>query len=259
MRIAMGVEYSGSDFCGWQLQVGVRTVQEEIEKAISYVANHGVRVICAGRTDTGVHAYGQVIHFDTDAQRDKSSWLMGCNANLPGDVSVNWVSIVDTGFHARFSASRRRYRYVIFNRNVRPSVLANLVAWEYRALDEARMFEASRCLLGEHDFSSYRTVHCQAKSPVRTVHQLDIYRHGEYVVIDIEANAFLHHMVRNIAGVLMAIGAGDQDISWASEVLACRDRLLGGVTASPRGLYLINVIYPDEFSIPGMEYMPFPG
>ncbi len=250
MRIALGVEYDGSAFCGWQFQDHSPSVQEAVEKALSKVANEPVRVVCAGRTDTGVHATEQVIHFDTEVERSERSWVYGANANLPKEVAMLWATPIDEEFHARFSAVRRRYRYVIFNRNVRPTFLAWRTSWDYRPLDVARMAQAAQCLVGEHDFSSYRAVGCQAKSPVRTVHDIQLSRHNELIFIDIEANAFLHHMVRNIAGVLMAIGAGERPVDWATEVLEHRDRTLGGVTAPPSGLYLTGVSYPEQFHLP---------
>jgi len=251
MRIAAGIEYDGSNFCGWQLQKdAVRTVQGEVEAALSKVAAESIRVHCAGRTDTGVHATEQVIHFDTEAVRDERAWVFGANANLPKDVVLLWARPVSDEFHARFSAVRRAYRYVIFTREVRPTFLAGRVTWHYRDLDIERMQQAGNHLLGEHDFSSYRAVACQAKSPVRTVHSLEVSRQGPYIFIDIEANAFLHHMVRNIAGVLMTIGEGEQPVEWSREVLEARDRTLGGVTAHPFGLYLTRVGYPERFGIP---------
>ncbi len=250
MRIALGVEYDGSGFSGWQLQQGTRTVQGELEKALSKVADHPVRVHCAGRTDAGVHAAEQVVHFDTGAVRSSRSWIFGANANLPKDVAVLWATEVPDDFHARFSACRRSYRYVICNRPVRPTFLAWRTTWAYRPLDEARMHRAAQALVGEHDFSSYRAQGCQAKSPVRRIHRLEVSRRGELLFIDVEANAFLHHMVRNIAGVLMAIGSGERPESWAAEVLALRNRTLGGVTAPPSGLYLTAVGYPDTFDLP---------
>ncbi len=253
MRIALGIEYDGSAFSGWQLQDDARTVQGCVEDALSKVADHPVRVACAGRTDAGVHGIGQVAHFDTEATRTMRSWVCGANANLPKQISVTWAQQVEDDFHARFCALRRRYRYVILTRPVRPTFLAGRVSWDYRALDERRMAEAGAYLIGEHDFSSYRALACQAKSPVRTVHRLDVTRQGELIFIDIEANAFLHHMVRNIAGVLMAIGAGEREPSWAHEVLEMRDRTLGGVTAPPHGLYLMEVGYPEQFAIPQLS------
>lgn len=253
MRIAMGIEYDGSGFSGWQAQDGqpqTRTVQACVEAAVSQVANHPLRVVCAGRTDTGVHGAEQVIHFDTEIERTQRSWVFGANANLPKDVAVLWAVPVSETFHARFKAVRRRYRYVIYNRGVRPTFLARRTTWDYRPLDAERMHEAGQALVGEHDFTSYRATGCQAKSPVRTVHRLDVSRQGELIFIDIEANAFLHHMVRNIAGVLMAIGAAERPLAWAAEVLGQQDRALGGVTAPPYGLYLMDVGYPQEFDLP---------
>jgi tRNA pseudouridine38-40 synthase len=254
MRIALGIEYDGSDFAGWQLQEGeVRTVQGSVEQALSQVADHPVRVVCAGRTDAGVHATAQVVHFDTDAERSMRSWVYGANANLPKTVSVQWARPVAEDFHARFSAVRRRYRYVILNREVRPTFLAWRVAWEYRPLSESLMQQAAQPLVGEHDFSAYRAVACQAKSPTRTLLELRVSRDRDLVILDLEANAFLHHMVRNIAGVLMDIGAGKQSPVWAREVLESRDRTLGGVTAPPHGLYLTGVSYPAHFELPPLS------
>ena len=254
MRIALGIEYDGSDFAGWQLQEdGVRTVQGAVEQALSRVADHPVRVVCAGRTDAGVHATEQVVHFDTHAERTMRSWVYGANANSPKSVSVKWARPVDDDFHARFSAERRRYRFVILNRELRPTFLAGRVAWEYRPLDEVLMRQAARALVGEHDFSAYRAVACQAKSPVRRLYELAVSRDRDLVFLDLEANAFLHHMVRNVAGVLMDIGAGERPPGWAREVLECRDRTLGGVTAPPSGLYLTGVAYPVRFDLPALS------
>ena len=250
MRIALVIEYNGTRFSGWQRQPGSRTVQECVETAISAVAATPLRVVCAGRTDAGVHALGQVVHFDSPVMREARAWTFGVNANLPDDVSVVGVREVGDDFHARFSATRRHYRYVIFNRDVRPAVLAGRVSWVYRPLDEARMAQAAVTLLGEHDFSSYRAYACQAKNPVRTVYSLEVARHGPFVTIDVIANAFLHHMVRNIAGVLIDIGAGKQSPQWAGAVLEARDRQLGGVNAPPHGLYFVGVQYPELHGVP---------
>ena len=250
MRIAMGVEYNGERFCGWQVQDSQPSVQAAVEKAIGQVADHSVRVFCAGRTDTGVHGVGQVIHFDTPAQRQPHSWVFGANANLPKDVAVLWAKAVSDDFHARYSAERRIYRYVILNRRVRPAVLNTRVSWDYRPLDIERMREAAGHLIGEHDFSSYRAVACQAKSPVRHLHRINLERYGEVIALDMEANGFLHHMVRNIAGVLMSIGAGEASTDWSREVLEERDRTRGGITAPPDGLYFMGVRYPAAFEIP---------
>jgi tRNA pseudouridine38-40 synthase len=251
MRIAMGVEYDGSQFCGWQAQKeDLPTVQESLESALSTVANQPVKVICAGRTDTGVHGVGQVVHFDTTAERSERSWILGSNANLPKSISIQWARPVSEDFHARFSAQQRRYRYVIVNRFSRPSFAQGRVTWDHRPLDEMRMQQSAQHLIGEHNFDSYRAVACQAHSPVRTVTRLDVQRMNDLVIIDIEANAFLHHMVRNIAGVLMTVGAGEQEVDWSREVLEARDRTQGGITAPPHGLYFMAVDYPPEFAIP---------
>lgn len=259
MKFAAGIEYDGRAFCGWQSQKGVRTVQDCVENAISKVADHDLRVICAGRTDTGVHAVGQVIHFETRARRSMRSWVLGANANLPQDVCVKWVQPVNDSFHARFSVISRRYRYVVMNRWVRPAVLAGRVTWCHQALDENRMQKAARLLRGEHDFTSFRALACQSKSPVRYVHAVDVNRCGDFVYIDLHANAFLHHMVRNIAGVLVTIGKSEQTISWVSELLELRDRAQGGVTAPPDGLYLVSAEYGTEFGFPRAADAPIFG
>ncbi|CAD5109746.1 tRNA pseudouridine(38-40) synthase TruA [Zestomonas carbonaria] len=250
-RIALGVEYKGSSYRGWQRQEsGVPSVQQALEAALSRVAASPVGVVCAGRTDAGVHASGQVVHFDTQVQRPLKAWIMGANANLPHDISVTWAQVMPAHFHARFKAVARRYRYVIYNDQIRPAHLAQEVTWNHRPLDIERMREASRHLLGTHDFSAFRATQCQAKSPVKHIHHLELIPYGKLIVLDIRANAFLHHMVRNIAGVLMTIGAGEQPVSWAKAVLDGRDRREGGVTAHPYGLYLVQVEYPEEFALP---------
>lgn len=255
MKIALGVEYDGNRFHGWQVQQeGVRTVQLCLEQAVAKVANHDVRLFCAGRTDTGVHAVGQVAHFETDAVRTERQWLLGINVNLPDDVSINWVKFVDEDFHARFSAMSRSYRYFIWNRPTRSALLTGKVNWTHYDLDHEVMHQAAQGLLGTHDFSSYRALQCQAKSPIKTLHKLDVERNGDMVVLRLHANAFLHHMVRNIAGVLIAIGRHERPVNWAAEVLSYRDRTLGGVTAAPEGLYFESVEYPEEFMIPQTQF-----
>ncbi len=250
-RIALGVEYKGARYRGWQRQeAGVPSVQEALERALSKVAAEPVSIICAGRTDAAVHASGQVVHFDTGVERPLKAWIMGTNANLPGDISVTWAQPMPAHFHARFSAVARRYRYVIYNDPVRPAHLAEEITWNHRPLEVARMRAAARALVGTHDFTSFRAVQCQAKSPIKTIHHLEVIEHGRFIVLDVRANAFLHHMVRNIAGVLMAIGAGEREPQWVAEILAARDRRSGGVTAHPYGLYLVQVEYPDEFQLP---------
>jgi len=252
MKIALGIEYDGSSYNGWQSQKHGHGVQQEVERAISTVADQEVKIICAGRTDTGVHALAQVVHFETTAQRSDRSWVLGANANLPKNISLHWAKQVNEDFHARFSALNRRYQYIILNQFSRPAVLSKRVTWQGKELDVERMSQAAKLLVGEHDFSSYRAVACQASSPIRTVQHLNVTRSGKFICIDIQANAFLHHMVRNIAGVLMAIGSGEQPVGWAQQVLAFRDRKLGGVTAEPDGLYFMHVEYPDEFAIPSI-------
>lgn len=254
MRIAMGVEYDGSAFCGWQWQPGVATVQQAVEHALAKVADQPIRVVCAGRTDAGVHASGQVIHFDTTARRSARAWVLGANANLPRMVCMHWAKEVDSDFHARFGAHRRRYRYVLLCRPVRPTFLAQRVTWEYRELDADRMQKAASFFLGEHDFSAYRAQQCQARSPVRSVYAATVARSGPFITFEVEANGFLHHMVRNMMGVLIAIGAGEQPVEWASIVLAQRDRSRGGVTAPPDGLYLTAVDYDARFAIPSPRW-----
>lgn len=250
MRIAMGIEYDGTNYVGWQFQDNGLSVQAVVEEALGKVADHRLRVICAGRTDTGVHALGQVVHFDTSASRSERSWVFGTNTHLPKDVAIMWAKPVDEQFHARFSAKQRRYRYVILNRPVRPTFLAYRVAWEYRPLDVARMRAATEFLLGEHDFSAYRAAGCQSKTPLRRVDRLEVTRHDDIITIDIEANAFLHHMVRNIAGVLMAIGSGEQAVDWTKQVLETRDRTQAGITAAPHGLYFLDVNYSPDYNLP---------
>lgn len=256
MRIAAGVEYDGRPYCGWQTQVGVRTVQEEVEKALSKVADHPVRVVCAGRTDTGVHAANQVIHFDTTATRSDYSWVRGTNTHLAESICLSWVKPVADHFHARFLAQRRCYRYIILNRPIRSAYLAGKVVWQHQSLDVIRMATAAQYLVGEHDFTSYRAQACQAKSPVRTMHRVDVSGRGEFIYLDVCANAFLHHMVRNIAGVLMTIGSGERPVEWTKEVLEFRDRKKGGVTARAAGLYLVSVAYSDEFNLPESGLLP---
>ncbi len=251
MRIAMGLDYNGQHYRGWQTQQdGVVSVQETLEKALARVADHPVIVHAAGRTDAGVHGAGMIAHFDTDSVRPERAWLMGVNTYLPKDIALRWVQPVSDDFHARFKATARRYRYVIYNHARRSSLLAGMVTWHYHPLDLARMQEAARHLVGVHNFQSFRAVACQSNNPVRNVHWLRLTQRGPLIVLDIQADGFLHHMVRNIAGVLMAIGQGKQEPGWAAEVLAAQDRTLGGVTAPPDGLYFVDVQYPEQFLLP---------
>jgi len=250
MRIAMGIEYDGTNYVGWQWQENGVSVQAVVEAAVAKVADHPVRIICAGRTDTGVHALGQVVHFDVHVERTERAWVFGTNTHLPKDVAVIWAKPVDGSFHARFSAKQRRYRYVILNRSVRPTFLAYRVAWDYRPLDAGRMSAAAQYLLGEHDFSAYRAAACQSKSPTRRIDRITVLRQDDIITIDIEANAFLHHMVRNIVGVLMAIGAGEQPVEWTKQVLESQDRARAGITAPAHGLYFMDVNYSPDYELP---------
>ncbi len=256
-RIALGVEYDGSRYCGWQMQAhGTRTVQHEIEKALSVVADHRVQVVCAGRTDTGVHATGQVVHFDTTAQRQLKAWVMGVNTHLPDDVCVHWARPVSDDFSARFSATMRSYRYVIQQRAARPALYKHRVTWVYEQLDTEAMHAAAQALLGENDFSSFRSSACQSEHAMRFLEKIDVAAEGAFVYIDISANAFLHHMVRNIVGSLLKIGTGERPVGWMSELLALKDRTRAGPTAPAEGLYLVAVQYPDEYALPESGFRP---
>ena len=249
-RIALGLEYDGSAFVGWQWQLNQRNVQACVEAALSKVAAEPITVHCAGRTDAGVHALEQVVHFNTCVQRESRAWLLGGNANLPDDVRVLWAREVDQNFHARFSAVARYYRYVILNRPMKSALCRKQVTWCFNPLDEVKMQGAANHLVGDHDFTSFRAQGCQSLSPRRIMHFIRVSREHDRVIIELSANAFLHHMVRNIAGVLMEIGTGKKDQDWARELLAVRDRKLGGVTAPSDGLYLGGVYYPPLFGLP---------
>ena len=256
MRIALGIEYDGSRYFGWQRQREVNSVQSELEQALSRIANHNVDIQCAGRTDAGVHATGQVIHFDTQAERKLSAWTLGVNANLPSDIAVRWATEVDDSFHARFSATARRYRYVIYNHNFRPAILGQGISHYHGELDAERMHLAAQALIGEHDFTSFRAVQCQSHTPWRNVTHVAVFRQGPYVILDIRANAFLHHMVRNITGSLLEVGRGLQPIGWMGELLAAKNRDVAGPTAKAEGLYLVDVTYPDHFALPKVPLGP---
>jgi tRNA pseudouridine38-40 synthase len=250
-RVALSLEYDGARFHGFQVQPGgVATVQQALEKALSGVANEPVTLVCAGRTDAGVHATAQIVHFDTVAQRPEKAWVMGARHYLPGTISINWAKNTVPQFHARFSAQARTYRYLLCDRRRGSGLLDHQITFSNRALDVARMQAGAAFLVGEHDFTSFRAVQCQAHSPVRRIHHLHIVRRGDLILLEVKANAFLHHMVRNIVGVLMAVGAGDAAPQWVAEVLAAKDRTAGGVTAKPHGLYLVGVDYPPSFGLP---------
>ena len=249
-RLALAVEYDGSGFLGWQRLSHGNTVQGVLEAALSRVANEPVSTQGCGRTDAGVHAINQVVHFDTSAERPLRGWILGCNSQLPATVAVTWAGTVAPDFHARFWARRRRYRYVILNRAVRPALGAGHLTWERRALDADRMHQASQVMLGEHDFSAFRAVSCQARHARRHMHELSVRRDGERVIIEVEANAFLHHMVRNIVGALLPIGRGDRPPEWLGELLAGRRRELDVVTAPPDGLTFLGPRYPRGLGLP---------
>ncbi|ROP62960.1 tRNA pseudouridine38-40 synthase [Enterobacter sp. BIGb0383] len=255
-KIALGIEYDGSRYYGWQRQQEVRSVQEKLEQALSKVADEPIVVFCAGRTDAGVHGTGQVVHFETRAVRKDAAWTLGVNANLPGDIAVRWVKTVPEDFHARFSATARRYRYIIHNHRLRPAVLNRGVTHYHQPLDVERMQRAAQSLLGENDFTSFRAVQCQSRTPWRNVMHINVERFGAYVVVDIKANAFVHHMVRNIVGSLMEVGAQNQPESWIAELLAAKDRMLAAATARAEGLYLVAVDYPSRFDLPVMPMGP---
>lgn len=256
-RLACGLEYDGACFSGWQRQRHAPSVQDAVERAFSAVADHPVRTVVAGRTDAGAHAAGQVVHFDADADRPPRAWQRGAGAHLPSSVSVSWVREVADGFHARHSALRRHYRYIVLQRaGAGAGLLAGKVACRPGPLDAGRMHQAAQALLGEHDFSSFRAAGCQARHPRRTLHRLDVAARGPFVHFDVEADGFLHRMVRILAGCLMDVGHGERPPEWMAELLERRDRAAGGVTAPPDGLYLMRVNYPDEYGIPPPPWTP---
>ena len=249
-RFAAGLEYDGRAYSGWQSQPGLETVQDVLQRALARVADAPIDCTCAGRTDAGVHALGQVVHFDSGAARSERAWRLGANSYLPDDVSVVWVREVPEHFHARYAALARSYRYVILNRDSRPGLAAGRATWERRTLDHVLMHAAGQVLLGEHDFSAFRAKECQAKSPVRSIGSLRVSRQDEWIALDITANAFLHHMVRNIAGLLISVGQGESPPERVAAVLQSRDRKFNAATAPPHGLYLAEVRYPAEFGLP---------
>jgi tRNA pseudouridine38-40 synthase len=255
VRIALGLEYDGSRFCGWQTQPNACSIQDALEVALAEIACEPVTTASAGRTDTGVHALAQVVHFDTNAIRPESAWVRGVNALLPPAVSVRWAREVAPEFHARFCAQARRYRYVLLNRPVRPGLSVGRVGWFHAPLDLNAMQCAANHLLGEHDFSAFRASECQAKTPVRTLTELSIRRANDHVLFDLRANAFLHHMVRNIIGGLIYVGKGKHQPEWMGEILAGRDRKLAAPTFAPDGLYLSGVEYGAQWGIPGHDKM----
>ena len=260
MRVALGVSYRGSAYQGWQSQPGGNTVQDRLEAALAQFLAAPVRVMCAGRTDAGVHALNQVVHLDTDAQREPFSWVRGTNRFLPDDIAVQWCRHVDERFHARNSALGRRYVYVMRESPVRPALEAGLAGWSFRALDGEAMQIAAQRLIGEHDFSAFRSAECQAASPVKTLRRIHIERRGAYWRFEFEASAFLHHMVRNILGCLVAVGAGTRDARWLAGVLAARDRSLAAPTFPADGLYFVGPYYDPGLALPettaAMDWLP---
>lgn len=253
MRFAMGLEYDGSAFLGWQIQKHGPSVQSCVEQAFSAVADHPVHVTCCGRTDTGVHAVCQVAHFDSAAPRAERSWILGANSHLPRGVAVLWLRPVPDDFHARFSAFSRTYRYRILNRWIRPALDATRCSWYRKPLDEHAMHRAAQYLLGEHDFSAFRAASCQARHAVREIQDLTVTRSGSEVIITVTANGFLYHMVRNIAGCLMAVGSGEKPEEWLQHLLGCRDRSRAAPTAAPEGLYFMGARYPLAYALPGAD------
>jgi tRNA pseudouridine38-40 synthase len=254
MRITLGVEYDGSEFNGWQSQPDGRTVQDTLQQAISQIADEPISIIAAGRTDTGVHALEQVIHFDTNSARPLSAWVRGVNAHLPASVAVLWAHVVPEEFHARFSAQARSYQYVLINRPARVAVHHGSVGWYHAQLDVGAMRAAAQHLLGEHDFSSFRAAECQAKSAVKNLTQLDIHQRGDTIIFDLSANAFLHHMVRNIIGCLVYVGNGQHKPEWMRQVLQARQRKTAAPTFAPDGLYLRHIQYDAKWGLPQINW-----
>jgi len=257
-RIALGVEYDGSPYSGWQHQKSskILTVQGHIDAALSKIANTGIKTTCAGRTDAGVHATNQVVHFDSSIDRGIKAWTTGVNSILPKSIRVLWAKPMEPDYHARFSAQARRYNYVFYHREIAPALLSSRVTHVRGSLNAALMHEASQALLGEHDFSAFRAAACQSKTSNRRIISTRCYQRGPFTIFDVKANAFLLHMVRNLAGALLEIGRGKKEVAWMSELLASRDRKLGGLTAPPDGLYLVSVDYPSKYKIPQGQHLP---
>ncbi len=254
----MAFEYDGQEFCGWQTQSNAPSVQAAVEAALSKVAASEIKLTCCGRTDAGVHALQQVVHFDTAVKRSNREWILGCNSNLPAAVSALWIRPVVEEFSARFSATSRSYRYSILNRWTKPAINRHRLTWVRYPLDTESMQVAAQHLLGEHDFSSFRAAGCQAHHPVREIKSIIVSREAERIDIDITANAFLYHMVRNIAGTLIVVGRGQQPSDWVAELLAKRRRELAGTTAAPEGLCFIGPKYPKIYQLPELPLVAFP-
>ena len=251
-RLAVGLEYDGTRYAGWQAQPGLPTVQDSLQKALSAVADHAVAAVAAGRTDAAVHAVGQVAHFDTTAERPLRGWVLGANSHLPPDISVNWAIEVERDFHARYTAQARSYRYCLLQRATRPALLRDRVCWVRETLDVPAMHEAAQALVGEHDFSTFRAIECQSPTPMRHLDAIAVTADGALVTLEVTANAFLQHMVRNIAGSLLQVGEGKRSPNWIGQLLAARDRARAGVTAPAAGLYLWKVRYPPSLQVPDL-------
>jgi tRNA pseudouridine38-40 synthase len=259
-RLALGVSYRGGAYCGWQSQPGGATVQDRLEAALTAFADQPVRTVCAGRTDAGVHAINQVVHIDAPVERELHAWVRGTNRYLPADVAVQWCRAVGPGFHARNSARGRRYRYVLLESPVRPALETGLVGWVFRPLDADAMRSAAQCLIGEHDFSSFRSAECQSPTPVKTLRAITIDRRGAYWRFDFDANAFLHHMLRNLMGCLVRVGQGSRPPGWMAEVLAARSREAAAPTFAPDGLYFLGPYYDAAHALPqaspALDWLP---
>lgn len=254
IKIALGLEYCGTKYCGWQCQSGnTNSVQKYVESALSKIADQSIKIYCAGRTDAGVHALLQVVHFETSVDRSEYAWVSGGNSLLPNDISILWCKQHVGNFHARFSAISRSYQYIILNRKYRTGFFHGMVTWEHQDLDQVKMQLAAKFLLGRHDFTSFRATACQSKTPIRTIKKLAIYRKNNFIIFEITADAFLQHMVRNIVGVLIEVGSGKYGINWVFEVLAERDRRKAAKTAPPEGLYLLGPQYPEKYDIPVVD------
>lgn len=262
MRLALGLSYRGSNYLGWQSQPGGRTVQDRVEAALSRFADRRVQTVCAGRTDTGVHALNQVIHVDTDVERAPASWIRGTNRYLPADIALQWCRVVAEDFHARNAAHGRRYAYIVLDSPVRPSIEEGAAGWVFRPLDVEAMRSAASVLLGEHDFSAFRSSECQAPSPVKTLRRIDVARRGAYWRFEFDASAFLHHMVRNLMGCLIAVGQGRRSPDWLGEVLAGRERSRAAPTFPPDGLYFLGPYYDESLCLPeataAFDWLPRP-
>ncbi len=259
MKYAACIEYDGTPYFGWQRLSHGPSVQAEVENSLSQVAAQPIELNCAGRTDSGVHGIGQIVHFESTAERSIKAWKMGCNRNLPDDISMRWIQPVNEDFHARFSAISRRYRYIILNQITRPAIIFNKVCWYKESLNADLMHQSAQLLLGENDFSSFRAAGCQAKHARRELQSISVTRDGQYIYIDIVANAFLHHMVRNIVGSLFEVGKAAKPVEWFTELLAVKDRNQAGITAPACGLYFVSVEYPKQFELPAVSKPPFFG